>query len=144
MSSFPSTIIQELAVHEWDIRSSLEPAAALSANSIPALMERMPSNRRPWTLPFPTTSPSSGPVRYRFQLTRPHGSDRDIVVEEGKARLETPGGGTAGLQLKGATDTFILLMYHRLTLDSAISAGRFTAEGDLGLVPDFDQWLAGH
>jgi uncharacterized protein (TIGR03083 family) len=139
--SFLQIIIQELAVHEWDIRSGLEPSPKLSAESIPVLMEKLPSNRRPWTIPFQTGSTPSGPIRYRFELTGVAGGRRDIVVEGDKARMETQGEGSANLTLAGATDTFVLLMYGRLRLGSAVAAGRLKAKGDRGLVPDFDRWL---
>ena len=144
MHSFLPTIIGELAVHEWDIRSSLEPSPSLSVKSLPVLMEKVPSNRRPWTLPFETTSTSSRPIRFRFELTGVAAGRPDVVVEGDKARMETHGEGPANLYLSGDTGTFVLLMYGRLTLDSVIAAGRFKAEGDLGLVPDFDRWLKQH
>ena len=144
MHSFLPTIIGELAVHEWDIRSSLEPSPSLSANSLPVLMEKVPSNRRPWTLPFEATSTSSRLIRYRFELTGEAGGWQDVAVGKDKVRMETPGEGSANLTLAGDTGTFVLLMYGRLTLDSVIAAGSFKAEGDLGLVPDFDRWLKKH
>jgi uncharacterized protein (TIGR03083 family) len=144
VQSFLPTIIQELAVHEWDIRSSIEPAPALSVESIPILMEKLPSNNRPWTLPFQSRSASSGPIRYRFELTGVAGCRRDIVVEGDKARMETQGEGPADLTLAGDTDTFVLLMYGRLRLGSSIAAGRFKGKGDRELIPVFDRWLEGH
>jgi uncharacterized protein (TIGR03083 family) len=145
VQSFLPSIITELAVHEWDIRASLESSPSLSLKSLPIiLLERLPRNRRPWTLLFQTRSTSAGPVRYRFELTGAAGGRRDIVVEGDKARMETQGEGSANLTLAGDTGTFVLLMYGRLTLDSAIAAGRLKGEGDLGLVPDFDRWLEGH
>ena len=142
--SFLPTIIAELAVHEWDIRSSLEPSPSLSVESLPFLMEKIPGNRRPWTIPFQTRSTSSGPIRYRFELKGAAAGRRDVVVEGGKARMETQGEGSANLTLAGATDTFVLLMYGRLRLGSAIAAGGFKAKGDRELIPDFDRWLEGH
>jgi len=58
--------------------------------------------------------------------------------------METPGEGPANLTLAGATDTFMLLMYGRLKLGSAVAAGRLKAKGDRKLIPDFDRWLDGH
>jgi uncharacterized protein (TIGR03083 family) len=144
VQSFFPTFIAELAVHEWDIRSSLESSPSLSADSLPVLMEKLPSNRRPWAIPFPTASTPPAPVRYRFELAGVAGGRRDIVVEGDKARMETQGAGPANLTLAGATDTFVLLMYGRLRLGSSIAAGRFTAQGDRELIPDFDRWLEGH
>ena len=142
--SFLPTIIQELAVHEWDIRSSLEPSPSLSVASITVLLEKLPTNRRPWTLPFPSRATASGPIRYCFDLTGMVAAKRDIVVEGEKARMETPGEVSANLYVRGDTGTFILLMYGRLSLASALATGSFKAEGDLELVSDFDRWLEGH
>jgi len=141
--SFLPTIIQELAVHEWDIRSSLETLPHLSVDSLSVLMEKLPNNRRPWTIPFGTVSTSSGPKCYRFELTEV-ADGRDIIVEGDKTRMETSGGGSADVTLAGDTGSFVLLMYGRLTLDSAIAAGLFKAEGGQELIPAFDHWLQGH
>jgi len=141
--SFLPTIIQELAVHEWDIRSSLESSPALSRESIPVLMEKLPTNRRPWAIPFLRRSTSSGPLRYRFDL-RDMGAD--IVITRDKARMEPPGEALANLHVHGEAETFVLLMYDRLSLDAAITKGNFKVKGDLerGLVLDFDCWLTRH
>jgi putative sterol carrier protein len=69
---------------------------------------------------------------------------RDIVVEGEKARMEPPGEVSANLYVSGDTGTFILLMYGRLSLASALATGSFKAEGDLELVADCDRWLEGH
>lgn len=100
--------------------------------------------RRPWALPFPASSTSSGPVRYRFELTGVAATRCDVVAEGGKARIEASGAARANLTLAGNSDSFVLLMYGRIKLGSAIAAGRFTAKGDRELVPDFDRWLDGH
>jgi len=141
--SFLPTIFAELAVHEWDIRSTLEPSPPLSVNSVPVLMEKIPGNGRPWILPFETASTSPGPIRYRFDLTGAGAKKLDVVVENNKGRLETAVEAPASVSLSCDTGTFVLLMYGRLSLDSAMAAGRLKAEGDLELVPDFDRWLEG-
>ena len=38
---------------------------------------------------------------------------------------------------------FVLLMYGRLTLGSAMAADRLVAEGDPDLISAFDRWLEG-
>ena len=50
----------------------------------------------------------------------------------------------ANLSASCDTDTFVLLMYGRFSLESAVAAGRMTAEGNQSLMTGFDQWLAGH
>ena len=141
VDSYLPTIIQELAVHDWDLRSSLDTSLSMSMESIPVLMEKLPSNRRPWNSPFQITSVATEPIRYGFQMDGIAGGGQDIVVEGGKAHLENREGGDANLTLIGRAGTFVLLMYGRLTLDSAIAAKLFIAEGDLGMIRDFDRWL---
>ena len=143
--SFLPTLISELALHEWDIRSTLEPSPPVSQESMSVLMEKLPSNRsRPWSISFPDIKDIPGPIRYRFELTGEAGGTQDILVEGDKARMEPAGEGSADLTLAGDTSTFILLMYGRLKLESSISSGRFKAEGDLGIIPNFDRWLEGN
>ncbi|HEU0022589.1 MAG TPA: maleylpyruvate isomerase N-terminal domain-containing protein, partial [Dehalococcoidia bacterium] len=141
---FPGVIIQELAIHEWDIRSNIEQSPLVSEDSLPCLMERASTRRRPWSFSFERGATLSGPIRYRFELTGPAGGRRDVVVEGDKPRIATEAKGPANLYLFGDAGAFVLMMYDRLTLDSAIATGRFKAEGDLGLVPDFERWLARH
>jgi len=147
VESFLPTIIQEVAVHEWDIRSSLGTDSTLSASSLPVLMGKLPlgkpaSNRRPWGTPFPAKSDTSREIRYRFDLSGPGAVKLDLAVEGGKTRMEDPIDGQADIDMAGDTSTFILIMYDRTSLGSAISDGKFTATGDLKLVEDFDRWVA--
>jgi putative sterol carrier protein len=87
---------------------------------------------------------AAGPVIYRFELSGVGATDLDVVVEENKARAKTAGTAPANLSASCDTDTFVLLMYGRFSLESAVAAGRMTAEGNQGLMTGFDQWLAGH
>ena len=57
--------------------------------------------------------------------------------------MESSGEGFSDLTLASNSSTFMLLMYGRLTVDLAMTVGLLTAEGDLGLIPDFDHWLEG-
>ena len=45
VESFIPTWLAELALHEWDIRSALEPSPLVSGKIIPSLLEKIPSNR---------------------------------------------------------------------------------------------------
>ncbi len=97
--------------------------------------------RRPWTLPFGTTY--SEPICIRFDL-KGIADQRDIIVEEDKARMETSGDASAVLTLAGDADVFVLLMFGRLSLDATITKRLFRATGSLDLVPAFDHWLESH
>jgi uncharacterized protein (TIGR03083 family) len=134
--------MQELTLHGWDIRSALEPVAHLSVDSFPALMDRIPQRFTiPWVADFSRGTSLPSPIRYRWDVTGEVSSPYDIVVEDGTCRIE-PGGAAAGqVTFRSDTETFILLMYGRLTLEPAIATGRLNVEGDQGLVTAFDRWL---
>ena len=144
VESFLATIIIELAVHEWDIRSTLEPSPLLSENSIPTVLERIQGNRGnrpPWSTPFPTNPTSPGPMRFRFELTGAGAKNLDVIVEDNKARLETAEEAPASFSISCDTSTFVLLMWGRISLESAKATGRLTAEGEQSHITDFERWF---
>lgn len=141
---FIGLTIQELVIHEWDIRSGLDPSPRVSEDSLPALLDRIPTRLSlPQLATFRLNFAPAGPVRYRFSVTGPVPSTHDIVVEDNKCRMEPAGTSMADVTLRCDTDTFVLLMYQRLPLDTATGSGRLMVEGDRALVSAFDRWLKG-
>lgn len=132
--------IAELAIHGWDIRSRLESEAHLSGGSQSVLMDRIPRfverNFRPG-------SSLPAPVRLRFELTGAVPTRTDIVVEGDKARMEPTVAAGANVTFHSDTETFVLLMYGRLTLASAIADDQVLVEGDHGLAAQCSQWFKG-
>ena len=128
VASFIPTIFTELAIHEWDIRSTLEPSPSLSVSSIPILIDRIPDRTRPWAVAFPAMSGSQGPIRYSFELTGVGARKFDLVVEDNKARLAHDGEAPASVSLSCDTGTFALLMWERISLESAKASGLLTKE----------------
>jgi uncharacterized protein (TIGR03083 family) len=116
----PVMAVQELAVHSWDIRSGIQAQAHPSPDTLPVLVERI-TQRRPPTLDFGSTE--AGPARYRFKLTGVVAGEHDLVVEGGEFRFETPGSANTSRTFRCDTATFVLLMYGRLTPESAFSSG---------------------
>jgi uncharacterized protein (TIGR03083 family) len=140
LRAFIDDRITELAVHGWDIRSSLEPEAHLSPESLPALMDWIPATVG-WV--FRPGSRQPGPVRYRFELIGAVPSRSDIIVAGNKASIEPSGGAKANVTFHCDSETFVLMMCGRLTLDSAIADGRMSVEGDHGLVAEFGRRFQG-
>jgi uncharacterized protein (TIGR03083 family) len=136
--------MQELAIHGWDIRSRLETAAPLSAESLPVLMVRIPVRFGvPGYATFRLDARAPMPLRYRFALTGAAPSTHDIVVEHEMARMEPAGTAIPHVTFRCATDIFVLMMYRRLTLEPILAAGQLVVEGDQGLTAAFDRWLKG-
>ena len=112
---------------------------------MPVLMDKIPGKLgRPWSISFPSMTDAAGPVVYRFKLSGVGATDLDVVIEDDKARPEASGTAPANFSASCDTATFVLLMYGRFSLETAVAAGRLTADGNQGLMTSFDQWLAGH
>lgn len=127
--------ITELAVHEWDIRSKLQPSAHLSAGCLPAIMDLIPVflvGRL-----FQPGSKLSAPVRYRFELTGTVPGGYDIVAGGGKARMEPATASPAEVKFRCDTETFVLLAYGRTNVKSEAAARRLFIDGDRGLAAKF-------
>lgn len=140
LRAFIDDRITELAIHGWDIRSSLEPEAYLSPESLPAIMDWVPGTVG-WV--FRPGSRLPAPVRYRFEVTEAFPSRSDIIVEGDKVSVEPPGAAEANVTFHCDAETFVLTMCGRLTLDSAITDGRVSVEGDRRLAAEFGRWFQG-
>ena len=128
VESFIPTIFTELAIHEWDIRSTLEASPSLSSSCIPILVDRIPDRTRPWAVAFPATPGSQGPIHYRFELTGAETRKFDLVVEASMARLALDGEAPASVSLSCDSGTFALLMWERISIESAKAAGLLTVD----------------
>ena len=130
--------ITEVIVHEWDIKSRLQAAASISPAGLPAVLDLLPVfvvGRL-----FRPGSTLSGPARYRWDLTGAAPGAYDIVVEEGKARMEPAGStGTTAPDVNFTCDAgdFALLAYGRTDFETAVSGGQISAEGDSELAAAF-------
>jgi hypothetical protein len=130
----------ELALHGWDIRSSLEPEAHLSDASLPVLMGLIPQFIG-WLFWAGSRLPS--PIRYRFHLTGPGASTSDIIVAGDTVRMEPVRADTAHVTFHCDTETFVLLMLGRLPLPDALAESRLAAAGEAEWVDAFAQWFRG-
>jgi hypothetical protein len=82
-------------------------------------------------------------VRYRFEVTGPVPLRADIVVEGDRVGLEEPGESAADATLRCGTETFILLMYGRITPAAALGPECLSVEGDHRLADQFSRWFRG-
>ena len=139
---FVDLYISELAMPGWDIRSQLEPVAHLSDESLPVFLDLVPNlNLGRWTFrPGPRLP---GFSRYRFVLTDGVSHVYDIVVTGDQAWLAQARTDTAHSTCQSNTETFVLLMFGRLSLPVAIAEGRMCMEGNRESITAFAQWFRG-
>jgi hypothetical protein len=128
----------ELAMHAWDIWALRDPERPLFAASLPLFLERLPSilgrNARPDTQ-------LHTPFRYRFTVTGEVPSQHDLVLTGHTVRMEPAGATAAAMRCQCDLETFVLLMYGRLTPQSAVAHGRLVIEGTHHLMPTVGTWF---
>ncbi|PKB72160.1 MAG: hypothetical protein BZY87_01680 [SAR202 cluster bacterium Io17-Chloro-G6] len=143
--NFVDLRFKELALHQWDIRSALEPGAGLEPESLHSMVvlltESFASGSIRWAFwPGPALDQ---PVRYRFDVKEPAPFNGDIVVEGVSFRFEESSSGPADVTFICDTGTLALMMYGRLDVSAAIDQGRLDVAGDNGLAAQFGQWFKG-
>jgi uncharacterized protein (TIGR03083 family) len=132
--------VTELALHAWDIRSALDSAAPLFAESLPVLLERVP----PRVLrSFRPGAKLSTPIRYRFEVTGAVGNQSDLIVTGEQTQWAPGGSAEANVTYRCDAETFVLLMFGRLSPEVATTQSRLVVEGDRELVAAFGTWFKG-
>ncbi len=141
--TYPYLTLREIALHAWDIRSRFDPAARLSVESLPALMQGLALQQLgpPWDAAFGQDAGLSRPVRSRWEVTGVVPGRYDIVGENGACRIEPASATVAHVTFRGDTETYVLLIYGRLSLESARASGRLRMEGAPELIAEFERWL---
>ena len=127
--------LTEMAVHEWDIRSRIQPSAQVSSDALPAVFDLLPKFvvgrlYRPGQSITETTV-------FRFNLTGLVAGAYDITVGDGATRMAAAGAEPAAVTVGCDAETFALLAYGRLGLHEAISSGQISADGDQSLIDQF-------
>jgi uncharacterized protein (TIGR03083 family) len=142
---FLAMTLQELVLHSWDIRSRLAPDATLSPESMPALLELIATSHTSGFLrwAFRPGPRLAAPVRYRFEVTGAVPRRVDIVIEGDHAHIADATDTPASVTCHCDMETYVLVMYGRLSLAAASGAGRLRIEGEQASVAAFAQWFNG-
>jgi len=132
--------IQELAVHDWDIHWAIEPEPHLDPESVPLLLEMVPT----WLgMIFHPGPRLPSPLVYRFEITG-WPSRRHLVIVEGDAFRVTPGSEEqADVVLRCDAETYLLWAYGRLSTADAVAQGRLAVAGDTQLAEQFQERFKG-
>lgn len=143
--NFVDLRFKELALHQWDIRSVLEPGTELLRNSLSSIVillnESFASGSLRWA--FWAGPALEHPVRYRFDVRQPVTFNADILVEGDRFLFEPSTASPADVNFSCDTGTLALMTSGRLAASEAICQGRLVAEGDDALASRFGQWFKG-
>ena len=132
--------LQELTLHGWDIRSGLDPAAALWDEPLAQLIGMTPRWLR---TAFLADQDMPTPVRYRFDISSPVAVHEDILVTGAEHRVSPSGAESADAIFRGGTGNYLLLIFGRLQVAQAVAAGRLTVEGSFEEAKRFNAWFPG-
>lgn len=137
---YVSQRIQELAVHDWDIRSAFDPQAALHPDAIPVLLGM--SERWLRSAYNPGDDPPASEIRYHFALS--DADPIDVVVNSDGVQVGPglhPSPDDIDMVVACNANTYLLLAYGRIDVDTA--ANSLVAIGEEGLLERFARWMVG-
>ena len=124
--SYVDLRIQELVIHDWDIRSSGAGTGDLDAEGAVALL---PASEMWYQLCFRPTAPLSSPVSYRFDVGGSNGAtlQHDVVVTgDGYEVTECSPERRPDLTVRADAGMYLLCLYNRVDWNSAKRSGRIS------------------
>jgi uncharacterized protein (TIGR03083 family) len=132
--------LQELTIHSWDIRSAFDPTADVSEAPLPVLVDQAQRWLKNTFSPTPTRNT---PVRYRFDVSGPATVRQDVVVSQDQFRIEPVAASEADVTFQCHTGNYLLFIYGRLDLDTAIETGRMAVSGSRDQAARFNDLFHG-
>ncbi len=137
---YVSQRIQELAVHDWDIRSAFDPQASLHPDAVPVLLGMSAHWLR--SAYNPGNDPPSEEIRYHFALS--DAEPIDVLVKLDGVQIGAglhPNPDDLDMLVACNANTYLLLAYGRIDVDTA--ANNLVAIGAEGLLERFAGWMVG-
>ena len=129
--------IQELAIHDYDIRSAFQHDASLHSGCVPVLLDM---TDRWLSMCFRPSDRLPRPVAYRFdvgsEIYRMIVPGDQFVMEHGEAPQ-------ADVSLSASEENYLLFTYGRLSAADGVASGKLVALGDLGYLDRFEAWFKG-
>ena len=139
-SDYVELRIQELAIHDWDMRKALEPEPSLNPASIDSLLGMAPK----WLgMCFRPGEKLAEPVVYEFDLAPPH--ETRLIVRVNGDSFDMPSADEVPERwtVCGEAPAFLLFIYGRITGQEALAANEFAITGDPGPLDQFEGWFKG-
>ena len=133
--------IQELAIHDWDMRKALEPSPSLHPDSIGTLL----GFATKWLgMCFRPGGKLEAPVVYEFDLAPPHAMRFVVrVTGDGFEFLSPDEAPEDRWTVCAEAPAFLLFIYGRISGDEAIAANEFAISGDPDPLKRFEAWFQG-
>jgi len=136
-ASYVELRIQELAIHDYDIRSAFQIDAGLDPDCVPVLIDMSPR----WLgMCFRPSAKLPKPVVYRFDV----GSENyRMTVTGDEFEMVSGEAPQADLSLAANGEQFLLFTYGRLSAADGIHLGKLSVQGDVAHLDQFEVWFKG-
>ena len=132
--------LQELVIHDWDIRAAMDPAASLDAEGARALV---PVAQTWLAMTFRPGAKLEAPVTYRFNVTGHPSASHDLIADGESFEIKTQGSSPADVTISCDGDSYLLFAYGRLDASGKGGSSRFDIRGNTRLLKLFGQWFKG-
>lgn len=132
--------IQELAIHEWDIRSAFDPEETIAPESLSALFDMSPRWLAMCFRPGPRLEASAV---YRFDIGANQSPKFVVTVEGDRFGFFNESGPQADLVVSCEAGEFLLFTYGRRSAEEGLRSGKLRAVGDITLLYSFEKWFKG-
>jgi uncharacterized protein (TIGR03083 family) len=133
--------IQELAIHDWDMRSALEPEATIADDSLAALFDMSPKWLGMCFRPGPRLESN---VVYRFDIGSDQSRSFVVTVEGDRFDFSKETGSEApSLVVSCEASEYLLFTYGRRNAAEGLRSGKLKAAGDITLLERFEEWFRG-
>jgi len=129
--------IQELAIHDFDIRSAFQPNAGLDPDCVPVLLDMTPR----WLgMCFRPLDRLSEPLVYNFNV---ESQNYWLTVSGDEFQMDSVAAPKADLSLSATGEQFLLFTYGRLTASDGMHLGRLAVTGEMSHLDQFEVWFKG-
>ena len=132
--------IQELAIHDWDIRKALEPNPSLHPDCIDPIL----GFATKWLgMCFRPGDKLDTPVVYEFDLAPPHETSLILRVSGDSFDMPSTEEVPERWTVCAEAPAFLLFIYGRITGREALDANEFAITGGPELLERFEGWFRG-
>ena len=139
-SAYVDLRIQELAIHDFDIRSAFQSDAGLDHECVQVRFDMTPRWLR---MCFRPTERLSKPVVYGFDINS-RKLRLTVTGDEFKMELEAvEGKAEPDLTLVATGEQYLLFTYGRLTASDGMHLGRLAITGEMAHLDQFEVWFKG-
>ena len=132
--------LQELVIHDWDIRAAIDPEASLEPEGAQALL---PVAQTWLAMTFRPGVKLEAPATYRFDVTGHPSASHDVTADGESFKIKAQVSSPADVTIACDGDSYLLFAYGRLGASGEGSSVRLDIQGRAHLLEPFEQWFKG-